>query len=80
MRLDTNPALTEAISMYRSAGYRPIDAFNDEPYAQLWFEKALAGGLRRILTTVRLLPSAVRADTAAAESWEGRHTHGLSPS
>jgi DNA-binding MarR family transcriptional regulator/GNAT superfamily N-acetyltransferase len=42
IRLDTNKALTEAIAMYRSAGYREIDAFNDEPYAHHWFEKRLA--------------------------------------
>jgi DNA-binding MarR family transcriptional regulator/GNAT superfamily N-acetyltransferase len=41
VRLDTNGALTEAIALYRSAGYREIDAFNDEPYAQHWFEKVL---------------------------------------
>ena len=41
VRLDTNKTLTEAIAMYRSAGYREVDAFNDEPYAQHWFEKCL---------------------------------------
>lgn len=42
VQLDTNRALTEAISMYRSAGYREVEAFNDEPYAHHWFEKSLA--------------------------------------
>lgn len=41
VRLDTNRALKEAISMYRASGYREIDAFNDEPYAHHWFEKRL---------------------------------------
>jgi ribosomal protein S18 acetylase RimI-like enzyme len=41
VRLDTNKGLTEAIAMYRSAGYREIDAFNAEPYAHHWFEKSL---------------------------------------
>jgi ribosomal protein S18 acetylase RimI-like enzyme len=41
VRLDTNKALTEAIAMYRSAGYREIEAFNAEPYAHHWFEKRL---------------------------------------
>ena len=41
VRLDTNKALTEAIAMYRSAGYIEVDAFNDEPYAHHWFEKRL---------------------------------------
>ena len=33
--------LVEAIGLYRSAGYREVDAFNDEPYAHHWFEKRL---------------------------------------
>jgi DNA-binding MarR family transcriptional regulator len=41
VRLDTNAALVEAIAMYRSAGYREISAFNDEAYADHWFEKRL---------------------------------------
>jgi DNA-binding MarR family transcriptional regulator/GNAT superfamily N-acetyltransferase len=41
VRLDTNPTLTEAITMYRSAGYHEVDPFNDDPYAQLYFEKQL---------------------------------------
>jgi DNA-binding MarR family transcriptional regulator/GNAT superfamily N-acetyltransferase len=41
VRLETNKALEEAISLYRSAGYREVPAFNDEPYAHHWFEKRL---------------------------------------
>ncbi len=41
VRLDTNRALAEAQAMYRKAGYRPIDRYNDNPYADFWFEKAL---------------------------------------
>jgi DNA-binding MarR family transcriptional regulator/GNAT superfamily N-acetyltransferase len=41
VRLETNRTLTEAIGLYRSAGYREVDAFNDEPYAHHWFEKRL---------------------------------------
>jgi len=41
IRLETNRSLTEAISLYRSAGYREVAAFNDEPYAHHWFEKQL---------------------------------------
>ncbi|MFI6326696.1 GNAT family N-acetyltransferase [Micromonospora chersina] len=42
VRLDTNRNLTEAIAMYRAAGYREIEPYNDEPYAHHWFEKRLA--------------------------------------
>jgi DNA-binding MarR family transcriptional regulator/GNAT superfamily N-acetyltransferase len=44
IHLDTNQALTEAIAMYRSAGYREVGAFNAEPYADHWFEKRLSPG------------------------------------
>jgi DNA-binding MarR family transcriptional regulator/GNAT superfamily N-acetyltransferase len=42
VQLETNRALVEAISLYRSAGYVEVPAFNDEPYAHHWFEKHLA--------------------------------------
>lgn len=41
IRLETNQALREAISLYRRSGYVEVDAFNDEPYAHHWFEKHL---------------------------------------
>jgi ribosomal protein S18 acetylase RimI-like enzyme len=43
VRLETNRTLTEAISLYRSAGYAEVAAFNQEPYAHHWFEKAVGG-------------------------------------
>jgi GNAT superfamily N-acetyltransferase len=42
VRLETNKALTEAISLYRSSGYVEVAPFNDEPYAHHWFEKQLS--------------------------------------
>ena len=41
IRLDTNRVLHEAIRLYRSAGYREVPRFSDEPYAHHWFEKPL---------------------------------------
>jgi DNA-binding MarR family transcriptional regulator/GNAT superfamily N-acetyltransferase len=41
IRLETNRSLREAITLYLSAGYREVTAFNDEPYADHWFEKVL---------------------------------------
>ena len=41
VKLETNKNLAEAISLYRSAGYREVEAFNDEPYAHHWFKKRL---------------------------------------
>jgi GNAT superfamily N-acetyltransferase len=39
--LETNKALGEAQALYRSAGYRVVKPFNDEPYADVWLEKKL---------------------------------------
>ncbi|WP_199192815.1 bifunctional helix-turn-helix transcriptional regulator/GNAT family N-acetyltransferase [Allosphingosinicella deserti] len=41
--LDTNRALEEALAMYRAWGWREIARFNDDPYADFFFEKMLAG-------------------------------------
>jgi DNA-binding MarR family transcriptional regulator/GNAT superfamily N-acetyltransferase len=41
-QLETNRALVEAITMYRSAGYVEVAPFNDEPFADFWFQKPLA--------------------------------------
>ena len=40
LRLDTGERQTEAIALYRAAGYRPIAAYNTT--ADLWFERDLA--------------------------------------
>jgi ribosomal protein S18 acetylase RimI-like enzyme len=41
VRLDTRSDLTEARSLYTGLGYREVPAFNDDPYAEHWFEKPL---------------------------------------
>lgn len=41
LRLETNRTLVEAIGLYRSAGYTEVEAFNDEPFADHWFEKQI---------------------------------------
>jgi DNA-binding MarR family transcriptional regulator/N-acetylglutamate synthase-like GNAT family acetyltransferase len=41
--LETNRTLVEAIGLYRSAGYREVARFSNEPYAHHWFEKHLVG-------------------------------------
>ncbi len=42
-RLETSAVLVEALSLYRSAGWVEVAAFNDEPFADHWFEKKLVG-------------------------------------
>lgn len=39
--LDTNRSLTEARALYARNGYREIAPYNDNPYADHWFEKTL---------------------------------------
>jgi DNA-binding MarR family transcriptional regulator/GNAT superfamily N-acetyltransferase len=40
-RIETNSDLTEALTLYTSAGWSQVEAFNDEPYADRWLEKSL---------------------------------------
>jgi DNA-binding MarR family transcriptional regulator/GNAT superfamily N-acetyltransferase len=41
LRLDTNRALHEAKQLYLKTGWKEIDRFNDDPYADSFFEKHL---------------------------------------
>jgi DNA-binding MarR family transcriptional regulator/N-acetylglutamate synthase-like GNAT family acetyltransferase len=41
LRLDTNSALPEAAQLYRKTGWTELPRFNDDPYADLFFEKQL---------------------------------------
>jgi GNAT superfamily N-acetyltransferase len=41
VRLDTGPKQVHALSLYRSAGYVDVPAYNDNPFAIFWGEKRL---------------------------------------
>ena len=41
IRLDTHRALTEAIALYRSAGYTEVPRYGTNRHAGLWFEKRM---------------------------------------
>jgi DNA-binding MarR family transcriptional regulator len=41
-RIETSAVCTEAIALYRSTGWVEVPPFNAEPFADHWFEKALA--------------------------------------
>lgn len=43
VRLDTSDYLTDAIGLYRAAGYRQVPDYNGNSKANLWFERPLAG-------------------------------------
>jgi ribosomal protein S18 acetylase RimI-like enzyme len=72
LRLETNRALTEAIELYRSAGYQEVGAFNQEPYAHHWFEKTL---LPRRAAPARHLGRKPDTKTAINRT----HSDGISP-
>lgn len=40
-KLDTNDVLDAAIRLYETHGYEPIERYNDNPYARLFFQKRL---------------------------------------
>jgi DNA-binding MarR family transcriptional regulator/GNAT superfamily N-acetyltransferase len=40
--IETSAVSTEALSLYRATGWVDVPRFNDEPFADHWFEKALA--------------------------------------
>lgn len=42
LQLETNAALEEAVGLYRTAGYREVERFSDDPYASCWFRKVLS--------------------------------------
>jgi DNA-binding MarR family transcriptional regulator/GNAT superfamily N-acetyltransferase len=39
--IETSSVLSEALSLYRSAGWVEVPRFNDEPFADYWLEKVL---------------------------------------
>jgi len=41
VRLDTSDYLFPAVGLYRSAGYEEVPAYNENPKANLWFERQL---------------------------------------
>jgi DNA-binding MarR family transcriptional regulator/GNAT superfamily N-acetyltransferase len=41
-RIETNSDLTEALTLYLSAGWNEVKAFNDEPFADRWLQKPLS--------------------------------------
>jgi GNAT superfamily N-acetyltransferase len=43
VRLDTGADQPGALRLFRTAGYRQIADYNDNPFARYWFEKQLRG-------------------------------------
>ncbi|WP_338013551.1 GNAT family N-acetyltransferase [Saccharothrix sp. ALI-22-I] len=55
IRLDTRADLVEARALYARHDYREVPAFNDDRYAEHWFEKRLSGSFGSQITGVRSL-------------------------
>jgi DNA-binding MarR family transcriptional regulator/GNAT superfamily N-acetyltransferase len=66
-RIETNSDLTEALALYTTTGWEQVDAFNDEPYADRWLQKALAPS------------SAKDAGRSRCHCPSGDHAAGLAP-
>jgi GNAT superfamily N-acetyltransferase len=58
VRLDSNRSLVEAIAMYRGRGYRDVLPFNDERFADHWFEKDLRAGASTVTDPAGSRPAA----------------------
>ncbi|BFV59095.1 hypothetical protein KCMC57_up41990 [Kitasatospora sp. CMC57] len=41
VRLNSRKDLVEALALYRRLGYQPVEPYGDDPYAEVWFAKAL---------------------------------------
>jgi DNA-binding MarR family transcriptional regulator/GNAT superfamily N-acetyltransferase len=46
VHIETSAVLPEALALYRSGGWVEVPPFNDEPFADHWFEKMLTGRSR----------------------------------
>jgi ribosomal protein S18 acetylase RimI-like enzyme len=44
LRLDTRAELAEACALYERLGFVRVPPFNDDPYSDRWYAKALAPG------------------------------------
>ncbi|MEX2107025.1 MAG: bifunctional GNAT family N-acetyltransferase/GrpB family protein [Solirubrobacterales bacterium] len=66
-RLDTSDYLTEAIGLYRAAGYLQIPDYNRNPKASLWFERLLHEEPVRIVPYDPRWPQLAERERAALE-------------
>lgn len=76
VRLDTSDYLTEAICLYRAAGYEEVAAYNRNPKASLWFERSLDEEPIRIVPYDPSWPARFERERVALEEAIGRWTPG----
>lgn len=68
IQLDTSDYLTGAIALYRGAGYREVPAYNQNPKANLWFERSLVDEPIRIVPYDPRWPALFAAEQAALDA------------
>jgi GrpB-like predicted nucleotidyltransferase (UPF0157 family) len=71
-RLDTSDYLTDAVRLYRAAGYREVPDYNRNPKASLWFERPLEGEPIRITPYDSRWPELFELERTALEAAIGR--------
>jgi GrpB-like predicted nucleotidyltransferase (UPF0157 family) len=71
IRLDTSDYLTSAIALYRGAGYREVPRYNENPKANLWFERSLVDEPIRIVPYNPRWPALFADERAALEATIG---------
>ena len=76
VRLDTSDYLTEAIALYRAAGYEEVPAYNRNPKASLWFERSLEEEEIRIVPYDPSWPARFERERLALEAAIGPWTTG----
>jgi GrpB-like predicted nucleotidyltransferase (UPF0157 family)/GNAT superfamily N-acetyltransferase len=76
VRLDTSDYLTDAIGLYRAAGYQQVPAYNRNPKASLWFERSLDEEPIRIAPYDRSWPMQFERERLALEAAIGRWATG----
>jgi GrpB-like predicted nucleotidyltransferase (UPF0157 family)/GNAT superfamily N-acetyltransferase len=76
VRLDTSDYLTNAIGLYRAAGYQQVPAYNRNPKASLWFERSLGEEPIRIAPYHPSWPARFEQERLALEAAIGRWTTG----
>lgn len=76
IQLDTSDYLTGAIALYRGAGYREVTPYNQNPKANLWFERSLVDEPIRVVPYDLSWPALFAEEQAALETAIGAWASG----
>jgi len=76
VQLDTSDYLTAAIALYRCAGYREVPPYNENPKANLWFERTLGDEPIQVMPYDPGWPARFEAERERLEAVIGNWTTG----